>query len=73
MWLEHHQTAARSGARLVHACGFDSIPHDLGALYTVRQLPSDAPITLRGVVRSSGTFSGGTFHSALGQFARARQ
>ncbi|WP_374457774.1 trans-acting enoyl reductase family protein [Nocardioides sp.] len=73
MFLEHHQTAVRTGARLVHACGFDSIPHDLGAYYTVQQLPSDQPITLRGVVRSGGTFSGGTFHSALNQFARAKE
>jgi saccharopine dehydrogenase (NAD+, L-glutamate forming) len=73
MWLAHHETAVRTGARLVHACGFDSVPHDLGALFTVRQLPSDQPITLRGVVRSGGTFSGGTFHSALNQFSRARQ
>ena len=73
MWLAHHETAVRTGARLVHACGFDSIPHDLGALFTVRQLPSDQPITLRGVVRSGGTFSGGTFHSALNQFSRAKQ
>jgi saccharopine dehydrogenase (NAD+, L-glutamate forming) len=73
MFLEHHETAVRTGARLVHACGFDSIPHDLGAYFTVRQLPSDRPITLRGVVRSGGTFSGGTFHSALNQFARAKQ
>ena len=29
----------RSGARIVHACGFDSIPHDLGVLFTVEQLP----------------------------------
>jgi len=72
-WLAHHQTAVRTGARLVHACGFDSIPHDIGAYYTVKQLPSDQPITLRGVVRSAGTFSGGTFHSALDQFARAKQ
>lgn len=72
MYLEHHRTAERTGARLVHACGFDSVPHDLGAYFTVRQLPSDQPITLRGVVRSAGTFSGGTFHSALDQFARAR-
>ncbi|MBL0749173.1 saccharopine dehydrogenase family protein [Nocardioides baculatus] len=71
-FLAHHQTAVRTGARLVHACGFDSIPHDLGAYFTVQQLPSDAPITLRGVVRSAGTFSGGTFHSALNQFARAK-
>lgn len=73
VWLAHHQTALRTGARLVHACGFDSIPHDLGAFFTVKHLPSDRPITLRGVVRSSGTFSGGTFHSALNQFSRARQ
>ena len=72
-WLAHHQTAVRTGARLVHACGFDSIPHDLGAYYTVQQLPSGQPISLRGVVRSAGTFSGGTFHSALDQFARARE
>ena len=72
-FLAHHQTAVRTGARLVHACGFDSIPHDLGAYFTVQQLPSDVPITMRGVVRSAGTFSGGTFHSALNQFARAKE
>jgi short subunit dehydrogenase-like uncharacterized protein len=73
MYLAHHETAVRSGARIVHCCGFDSIPHDLGVLYTVKQLPSDAPITVRGVVRAGGTFSGGTFHSALGQMSRGRQ
>lgn len=72
-YLEHHATAQRTGARIVHACGFDSVPHDLGALYTVQQLAATGPVRLRGVVRSGATFSGGTFHSALGQFARARQ
>ena len=60
MWLAHHETAVASGARLVHCCGFDSVPHDLGAMFTVAQLPADQPITMRGVVRSAGTFSGGT-------------
>jgi saccharopine dehydrogenase (NAD+, L-glutamate forming) len=73
MYLEHHQTAVRTGARLVHACGFDSVPHDLGALYTVRQLPSDAPINLRGVVRAGAMASSGTLHSALTQVGRPRQ
>ncbi|MDT0203115.1 saccharopine dehydrogenase NADP-binding domain-containing protein [Nocardioides sp. AE5] len=73
MWLAHHATAQASGARLVHACGFDSIPHDLGAFFTVGLLPDDQPITLRGVVRSNASFSGGTFHSALGAMERARQ
>lgn len=73
MYLAHHATAQRTGARIVHACGFDSVPHDLGALYTVQHLAASGPVRMRGVVRSGGTFSGGTFHSALGQFSRARQ
>ena len=72
MYLRYHDEAVRSGARIVHACGFDSIPHDLGAYFTVQQLPEDVPIKLRGYVRAGGTFSGGTFHSAVTQFSRAR-
>ncbi len=73
MYLQHHEAAVASGARLVHACGFDSIPHDLGALFTIGKLAPTGPATLRGVVRATGTFSGGTFHSALGAFSRVRQ
>jgi saccharopine dehydrogenase (NAD+, L-glutamate forming) len=73
MYVAHHATAEHTGARLVHACGFDSIPHDLGAYFAVQQLPDDVPITLRGVVRTRGTFSGGTFHSAITQMSRAKQ
>jgi len=72
-YLEHQARAVETGARIVHACGFDSIPHDLGAYYTVRQLPAGEPIRLRGVVRSNATFSAGTFHSALTQMSRQRQ
>jgi short subunit dehydrogenase-like uncharacterized protein len=72
MYLEHHETAVGTGARIVHACGFDSVPHDLGAYFTVQQLGSEAPIRLRGVVRSNATFSGGTFHSAVTAMSRAR-
>jgi short subunit dehydrogenase-like uncharacterized protein len=72
MWLRYHEQAQRSGARLVHCCGFDSIPHDLGAFFTVQQLPEDAPLRVNGFVRMGGTFSGGTYHSAINAFARAR-
>lgn len=68
-WLAHHEVARASGARLVHACGFDSIPHDLGAQFLVEQFPDDVPITARGVVRAGAQMSGGTFHSALTAFA----
>jgi short subunit dehydrogenase-like uncharacterized protein len=72
-YVAHHATAQQTGARLVHACGFDSIPHDLGASFPVQQLPDDVPITLRGVVRAGATVSGGTFHSAMNAFSRVRQ
>jgi short subunit dehydrogenase-like uncharacterized protein len=73
MYVRHHAAAVASGARLVHACGFDSIPHDLGVLFTVEQLPEDVPITVRGYVSAGGRPSAGTFHSAVTQFSRLRQ
>ena len=72
-WLRHHETAVASGARLVHAAGFDSIPHDLGVLFTVLQLPAERPVTVTGYVRARGAASGGTFASALTALGRPRQ
>ncbi len=73
MWLRHHEQAQRSGARIVHSCGFDSIPYDLGALFTVTQLPANVPIRLEGFVRAGGTFSGGTYQSGIEAMGRLRQ
>ncbi|MFH8448232.1 saccharopine dehydrogenase family protein [Streptomyces fungicidicus] len=73
MYVRHDARARETGARLVHACGFDSVPHDLGAYFTVRQLPEGVPLTVDGFVSVDAAFSGGTFASALNQFARPRQ
>jgi short subunit dehydrogenase-like uncharacterized protein len=73
MWLRHHAQAEQSGARIVHSCGFDSIPYDLGVLHTVDQLPEGVPIHVDGFVRASGTFSGGTYHSTVHIMSRLRQ
>lgn len=73
MYVAHDARARETGARLVHACGFDSVPHDLGVYFTVRQLPEGVPLRVDGFVTADATFSGGTFASALGQFARGRQ
>ncbi|MYR44658.1 saccharopine dehydrogenase NADP-binding domain-containing protein [Streptomyces sp. SID5910] len=73
MYVRHDARARETGARLVHACGFDSVPHDLGVYFTVRQLPEGVPLTVDGFVTAGAAFSGGTFASALGQFARGRQ
>jgi short subunit dehydrogenase-like uncharacterized protein len=70
MYVEHHARAVETGARIVHACGFDSIPHDLGVLFTVNQLPEGVPLRVRGLVRSNAALSGGTFASALTAFSR---
>ncbi|MEU6548535.1 saccharopine dehydrogenase NADP-binding domain-containing protein [Streptomyces sp. NPDC046859] len=73
MYVRHDARARETGARLVHACGFDSIPHDLGAYFTVRHLPEGVPLTVDAYVTADAAFSGGTFASALNQFARGRQ
>ena len=72
-YVRHHAAAVESGARLVHCCGFDSIPHDLGAQLTVEQLPEGVPLEVRGFVRAEGRFSAGTYHSVVTGFGRARE
>ncbi|MFE0011181.1 saccharopine dehydrogenase family protein, partial [Streptomyces erythrochromogenes] len=73
MYVEHDARARETGARLVHACGFDSIPADLGAYFTVRQLPEGVPLTVDGFMRSNAFFSGGTLASALTALGRGPQ
>lgn len=72
-YLHHDARARETGARLVHACGFDSVPHDLGVYFTVQQLPTGVPLTVDGFVRTNAVFSGGTFASALTAMGRGRQ
>jgi short subunit dehydrogenase-like uncharacterized protein len=73
MYVAHHDRAMQTGARIVHSCGFDSIPHDLGVQFTVEQLPEGVPLDVRGYVRVSGRPSGGTFATVLTGFSRPRQ
>jgi len=72
-YVRHDARARETGARLVHSAGFDSIPHDLGAYFTVRQLPEGVPLTVDGFVTVDAMFSGGTFATALTQLGRGRQ
>jgi short subunit dehydrogenase-like uncharacterized protein len=74
MWLRYNEQAKKSGARLVHSCGFDAIPSDLGALFTVEQLPEGVPIRLEGFVTTHGLLpSGGTYHSLVNAMGRLRE
>ena len=72
----HHDAAVASGARIVHACGFDSIPSDLGVWFTQQQAIErfGAPCTsiaLR-VKGAKGGASGGTIASGLNLMEEAR-
>lgn len=73
MYVGYHQQAVASGARIVHACGLDSIPHDLGVLFTVLHLPEGVPLRVRGMLRAGGRPSSGTLHSAITGISRPLQ
>ena len=63
----NHETARASGARIVHACGFDSVPSDLGVWLTAQAAHSDGADLgrTRLAVRSlKASFSGGTVDTA---------
>ncbi|MEU5418452.1 saccharopine dehydrogenase NADP-binding domain-containing protein [Streptomyces sp. NPDC020667] len=72
-YARHHARARETGARLVHACGFDSMPHDLCVYFTVQHLPEEVPLTVDGFVRASGLISGGTLSTSLTIAGRPRQ
>ncbi|WP_405944060.1 saccharopine dehydrogenase family protein [Streptomyces sp. NBC_00932] len=72
-YVRHHARALETGARLVHACGFDSVPHDLGVQFTVEQLPQGVPLRVDGYVRTSAAPSGGTLASTLTALSRGPQ
>ena len=65
----HHKQAADTGARIVHSCGFDSIPSDLSVYALYRRAVDDGTGALGEtnlVVRSLvGGFSGGTIATGI--------
>jgi short subunit dehydrogenase-like uncharacterized protein len=69
--------AKESGARIVHSCGFDSIPFDLGVAFVQdkakEKFGACAP-RVRGRVRKmEGTFSGGTAASGRATMAKVQE
>lgn len=75
MQLRHEAEAKASGARIVHCCGFDSIPSDLGVHFLQRQAteqfgqPCDR-VAMR-VVTMKGGASGGTIASMVNMVKEA--
>jgi len=75
MQLRHEADAIKSGARIVHCCGFDSIPSDLGVHFLQRNALEQfgqtcARIDMR-VVSIKGGASGGTIASMINMVKEA--
>ena len=71
--IDEHQTRAEdTGARIVHACGFDSIPSDLGTWFTqqraLEQFGEPCVEVRMSVKGSKGGVSGGTAASGMQMF-----
>ena len=73
----HQEDAEASGARIVHACGFDSIPSDLGVLFLQTQAlkrfghpMTDVKLRVRSI---RGGASGGTVASILNVIEEIRE
>jgi len=76
--LDAYQAEAEaSGARLVHCCGFDSIPSDLGVWFLQQQAQArfGRPMSRirMGVERMRGTMSGGTAASMINIIEETRR
>lgn len=68
-----HARAVASGTRIVHACGFDSVPSDLGTQFLAASM--GAPLARATLVTGEiiGGFSGGTVSSLMAVVDRARR
>jgi short subunit dehydrogenase-like uncharacterized protein len=69
MISKYEETAKNSGARIIHCCGFDSIPSDLGVYYLQQQAKAQFGEVCNhikmGVKATKGGASGGTIASML--------
>ena len=65
----HHEAAVKSGACLVHSCGFDSIPSDIGVHVLQTHAKAELGTYLENIQMVVGAIkggmSGGTYHSMV--------
>lgn len=76
--IDRYGTVAEgSGARIVHSCGFDSVPSDLGVLMLHEAARADGAGDLEDttlvVTAMRGGLSGGTLASGIGQMEEMRR
>jgi len=77
MIARHHDRARAQGTRIVHCCGYDSIPSDLGVMMLqdlARETHGAPALRIKSVVGGKGgSMSGGTFASLINIFEEAER
>ncbi len=72
---QYQEAAVASGARIVHTCGFDSVPFDMGNWYVQQQMFERHGVHAQQVKarvgRNRGAASGGTIASVLNMMEEA--
>jgi len=73
----HHEAAQESGARIVHCCGFDSIPSDMGTFFIqqeAKERHGEYCQKVKMLLKTAkGGFSGGTYASMSNVMAEAEK
>ncbi len=74
---QHHETAKANGTKIVHTCGFDSIPSDMGVYYVqqeAKNISGNYAKDIKMRVRAfKGEMSGGTYASLGNVMAEAQK
>ncbi len=74
---QHNEAAKASGARIVHCCGFDSIPSDMGVHFIQREAMAKkgehCQMVKMRLKSAKGGFSGGTYASMNNVMAEAEK
>ena len=77
MITAYQEEAIATGARIVHTCGFDSIPSDLGVYFLQKHMLSTHGVPAQQIKYRprafSGGFSGGTIDSMIAMMEKARE
>ena len=77
MITAYQEEARATGARIVHTCGFDSIPSDLGVYFLQKHMLLTHGVPARQIKYRprafSGGFSGGTIDSMIAMMEKARE
>jgi short subunit dehydrogenase-like uncharacterized protein len=74
---QHHDRARETGARIVHCCGFDSIPMDIGVYFLQQAAQEQHGDYCRSIAlyvkATKGTASGGTLASMMNIIEETRE